>query len=255
MRRFVLVALLALGVTASLLAQADGPDQNKIDADKHYNEGNSLLKSGKYAEAVTKYNAAIALSPDDYKYFYQKGLALKNSKNPTDAIEAFKKSVDLKGDFYLTYYALGLTYHSMKDHDDAITAFKNCLQIQKNFDKAWLGLAAANTSKGNDLVARGKIDEAIQILQDAVAAQKDYAPAYALLARSLNLASRYEEAVAASMSAIDYKRKGKKGAEYFELGIAYKKLGDITKARQAFIEARKDANYVRNAQYELDGLR
>jgi len=37
--------------------------------------------------------------------------------------------------------------------------------------------------------------------------------------------------------------------------MGYKKLQNWTEARKAFNEARKDPQYARNAQYELDGMK
>ncbi|MEX0737125.1 MAG: hypothetical protein WD182_06755, partial [Bacteroidota bacterium] len=59
----------------------------------------------------------------------------------------------------------------------------------------------------------------------------------------------------AAEEAIKQKKRGAKGAEYFEIGLAYKKMKDNEKARAAFAEAKKDPTYSRNAQYELDGLK
>jgi tetratricopeptide (TPR) repeat protein len=66
---------------------------------------------------------------------------------------------------------------------------------------------------------------------------------------------RPEKALEAAQEAIQLKKRGAKGAEYFEVGLAYKKLKDYDKARTAFLEAKKDPSYSRNAQYELDGLK
>ncbi len=255
MRRLFLVLMVLFTVPIIVVAQSGGVDKAKVEADKLYNEGNSLLKSGKYAEAASKYDEAIALNSDDFKYHYQKGLALKKNKKLEDAIEAFETSIVLKGDFYQGYYAMGGTLHAMKKYDRAISSFRNCLQIRVNFDKARFGLAASYTGEAKDMLARGLVDTAITDLHNAVNVQKDYSPAYALLARSLNLAGRHQGAVAAALDAIKYKKKGRKGAEYFELGIAHKQLGNVAKARKAFLQARRDPNYARNAQYELDGLR
>lgn len=82
-----------------VLAQSSTPDPKKIEADKLYNEGNALFRSGNYATAIEKYSAALALAKD-FRYYYQLGLSYKNSRQTDKALEVFEESIKLKGDFY-----------------------------------------------------------------------------------------------------------------------------------------------------------
>ncbi|MBR9977579.1 MAG: hypothetical protein KFH87_05775, partial [Bacteroidetes bacterium] len=59
----------------------------------------------------------------------------------------------------------------------------------------------------------------------------------------------------AAQNAIRHTTSRRKGAAYFELGLAYRNLGNTAKAKEAFTNAKKDPSYARNAAYELDMLK
>lgn len=247
---FVIVLVVCVGVAS--WAQRD---DLKTEADKLFNEGNALFKSGNYSGAIGKYDSAIKLFRDDFRYYYQRGLALKNTKQFAESIESFKESIGLKSDFAIGYNALGGVYLTLRQFDNAISAFSSALQYDKNLRHAKLGLAEAFAGKGQDLINAGKFDDAISILLQATLDYSDNSKLYLLLAAAYNKMDKPKDAVEAAENAIKYKKKGSKGAEYFELGVAYKKLGQKDMAKQSFVEARKDPTYARNAEYELEGLR
>jgi len=254
-RRALLVLLTFTAAVAISLGMQDGDANAKIDADKLYNEANSLLKSGNYAGAVEKYTQAIKLFKDDFKYYYQRGLALKNNKQLDDAIASFNEALRLKPDLTIGHNAAGSVFLLLRQFDNAIPSFTEALKYDKGLSQAKLGLVEAYAGKSQELLNAGKYDEALSVLIQTSVEYPENSKIHLILASAYNRTDEPKDAVEAALSAIKFKNKGGKGAEYFELGLAYKKLGQKDKAREAFGEARKDAAYARNAQYELDGLK
>jgi tetratricopeptide (TPR) repeat protein len=257
MRSFVLVVLLA--VVASLAfsqgaASAGTPDQQKVDADKLYNEGNGLFRSGNYSGAIEKYQAALKLNKD-FKYFYQLGLAYKNSRQNDNAIAALKESVTLKNDLAPGYNALGGIYLATGDYDNSLESFKQALRYNPNLEPARKGIAEAYAGKIQQLYDNGRFKEAGALSDESRADDPTNAKLHLLAARVYNRLEEPEKVIAAAEAAIKHKKRGPNGAEYFEIGVAYKKLQAFEKARAAFLEAKKDPTYSRNAQYELDGIK
>lgn len=253
-----LVVVLLLLVTASFAvaqsATPSAPDQQKVEADKLYNEGNSLFRAGNYTAAIEKYKAALAIAKD-YKYYYQLGLSYKNIRQIDQALAALEESVKAKTDFAIGYNALGGTYLASNVYDKAIEAFKQALKYNPSLEQSKKGIEEAYAGKIQELSDGGKYEDAGAMSDEALATYKDNPKLYLLAARVYNRLSQPEKAIAAAQKAIELKKRGGKGAEYFEIGIAYKQLKDYAKAREAFNEAKKDAQYSRNAQYELDGLK
>lgn len=236
-------------------AQADGQASNsKIEADKLYNEGNALYKAGNYMAAIEKYTAALNLNKD-YKYYYQLGLSYKNTRQLDQAVNAFQEALKLKTDFAIGYNALAGTELARGNYDKAIEGFKQALRYDPQMDRARKGLSEAYAGKIQQLVNDGKISEASALADEAIQQHSDDPKLYLVAAIVYNKMEKPEQALNAAQEAIKLKKRGTKGAEYFEIGIAYKKLKDYEKARAAFQEAKKDPAYSRNAQYELEGLK
>ncbi len=252
MRALVILAAVAM-LTVPVVAQNNG-DTKKVDADKLYNEGNTLYRSGDFAGAITKYQGALALA-DDYKYRYQLGLAYKNTRKTDEAISQFEKSVELKPDFAVGHYALGTANLAARSYADAIDHFKKALQYDPSMDRAKTGIAEAYSGEAQRLADEGQLQAASKLCDEALAIHSSNAKLLLIAARVYNKSGDAQKALDAAKSALDTKKRGAKGAEYFELGIAYKRLNDYENARAAFNEAKKDPTYSRNAQYELDGLK
>ncbi len=246
--------VLMIFVAIPAFSQAPAPDQKKIEADKLYNEGNSLFRAGNYAGAIEKYTSALALAKD-FKYYYQLGLSYKQSRQIDKALEAFEESIKLKNDFYQGYNALGGTYLANRTYDKSIEAFKQALKYNPSLAAAIQGISEAYAGQAQQLVNDGKIIEAGALVDEALDQHPNNPKLYLIAAIIYNKLDQPEKAIQAAEEAIKQKKRGSKGAEYFEIGIAHKKLKDYEKARAAFAEAKKDPTYSRNAQYELDGLK
>ncbi len=256
MRSFFLVVLVAIATSLALAqsSSSSAPDQQKNDADKLYNEGNSLFRAGNYSGAIEKYRAALAVAKD-FKYYYQLGLSYKNSRQMDQAIASLEEAVKAKNDFAIGYNALGGTYLTSGVYDKSLDAFKQALKHNPSLDQSKKGIEEAYAGKIQELSDAGKFSEAGNMSDEALTTYKDNPKLYLLAARVYNRLEQPEKAIEAAEKAISVKKKGGKGAEYFEIGIAYKRMKEFAKARDAFNEAKKDPQYGRNAQYELDGLK
>lgn len=251
-RKFLL--LLICFSVVPVHGQSSAPDPKKIEADKLYNDGNGLFRSGNYTGAMEKYQAALALAKD-FRYYYQLGLSFKNTRQADKALEAFEESIKLKNDFYQGYNAVGGTLLASRVYDRAIEAFKQALMYNPQMSQAVLGIGEAYAGQAQQLVNDGKVNEAGAVVDEALQQHPNNPKLYLIGAVVYNKLDQPEKAIGAAEEAIKQKKRGARGAEYFEIGIAYKKLKDNDKARAAFAEAKKDPAYSRNAQYELDGLK
>ncbi len=238
----------ALFVCALLLSHSMSAQENN-EAKKLYNQGNAKMKSGDFAGALQMYDKALALEKHHF-YFYQKGLALRKAGKEQDAIEAFKAAVELSPKFAPAYNALGSGYFAVKKYDDAIANYERALKENPALGPAKKGLASAQAAKANDLTNAGQVEEAIALAQKSIEADPNYATAYLILAKSYNKTGKYNDAITAGDNALK-RMKTSKGAAYFEIGLAYRNLGNMAEAKKAFLEAKKDPTYSRNADYEL----
>jgi tetratricopeptide (TPR) repeat protein len=66
------------------------------DADTQYNKGVELLDAGKYEEAITYFDKALAIEPNDVDALNNKGIALHNLGKNQEAIALFDKVLLIK---------------------------------------------------------------------------------------------------------------------------------------------------------------
>lgn len=246
--------VLTLLMVCSVLLYAQATDEQKNEAKKLFNDGNALFKSGNYLAAADKYKAALAID-EDFAFHYQLGLCYKNSKQFESSIASLQASIKLRPNFAGSHNALGGVYLIQGDYDQAIESFKTALKYDPKLKPSLAGITEAYAGKIQQLLDQGKLEEAGTLSDEALQQHSDNAKIYLVTARVYNRLEKPEKALDAANQALKFKKGRSKGAEYFEVGIAYKKMKEFDKARSAFSEARKDPTYSRNAQYELDGLK
>jgi tetratricopeptide (TPR) repeat protein len=246
--------LMSLMVFSVLLFAQSPTDEQKNEAKKLFNEGNSLYKTGNYVAAADKYKAAIEID-EDFAYHYQLGLCYKNSKQYDKAIPSFQSSIALRPVFAGSHNALAGVYLILGDYNNSIESFKTALKHDPKLKPSLAGITEAYAGKVQQLLEQGKFEEAGETSDEALQQHSDNSKLYLVAARVYNRLEKPDRALEAATQALKLKKGRSKGAEYFEIGTAYKKMKEIDKARSAFSEARKDVAYSRNAQYELDGLK
>ncbi len=228
--------------------------QSNNEAKKLYNEGNKLLKSGDFAGAIAQYDAALKLENHEF-FWYQKGLALRNTKKEADAVEAFKKSVETNPKFAPGYNALAGGYFALKNYDKAIENYEKALAEKPTLGQAKVGLGAAQTAKAAAMVNSGDSKNAIALAQSAIGHDPKSMQAHIVLAQAFNKESKYGEAIKAGEAALKVSKGPGKGAAWFEIGLAYRNQGNMGEAKKAFLEAKKDPQYARNAEYEIKQMK
>lgn len=248
-------SLVIIAILASFVAFAQGGNSTKpeVEAAKLFNEGNSLLRSGNYKTAIEKFDQALNLQKDP-RFYYSKGLAFKALKQYAEAINVFKEAINLKADFAPAYNAIAGIYLIQGDYDNAVEYYKKALEHDPKLDVAVKGIVEALIGKSNALIQAGKFQEALDLLVQSTTYRQDYPKVYIMLAIVYNKLSQYDKAIESAKKAIELNPKSTNADAYFELGVAYKRLGQIEEARKALLEAKKDPRLARNAQYELDLL-
>jgi tetratricopeptide (TPR) repeat protein len=252
--RIMLKKITFLSILTLVLLSTAAVAQSNNDAKKLFNEGNALLKSGDFEGAIVKYNGALKLEKHEY-YYYQKGLAQKKARKTDDALESFKSAVATNPKWAIGYVALAGAYFANGDYQAALDNYETALKENPTLGPAKKGLAAAQTARAQQMLTEGEGAKAAALALSAVENDEKYDKAYVILAQAYNKDGKYNEAIAAAQNAIKYNKSPRKGAAYFELGLAYRNLGNTAKAKDAFTNAKKDPSYARNADYELKMLK
>ena len=187
------------------------------------NLGEAYLREGKYSAALRELLKAEALMPDDYYLQFDLGLAYLYKGETDKAIYHFKKSLAIKDNYgparnnlgnayaekkewdkaieqykivisnllYVTpqfpYSNLGFAYYHKKEYGLAEQNFEEALKITPTFDRALYGLAQT-------YIATGRISQAVEKLEFAVAKHPNNASLHLELAGAYKLNRDYRRA-------------------------------------------------------------
>ena len=247
----LLSLVLFLLITSLTLSQQMNPD-----AAKHYNQGNDELKMGKFQEAIKSYDEALK-HDNDYRIHYQKAMALKRLGKNDESLPVLNKVIELNPKFDGGYNALGTSYFALNKMEDAIKSFEKVVEVSTNNNtktKAKEYISRCYAKLGSNLIETGDLDKAIPLLLKGVE-NFNFDAAYLSLARAYYENGEYAKSIEAAGNANKYRSSIPKGGPFYYMGLAYKKMGDITKARENLNQAKTDNTYKKIAEYELQLLK
>jgi len=152
--------LFVLATNFSYAQSGSGPGIGK------FQEAEKFRKEKRYKEAVTAYEEAINLEPNNDKYWFRKGQALLQSKDQMEAaINAFKKTTEINPNFAGAYNMLSKCYIKQKNTTAAIDALQKAFKVESDQDrKVKYKVLAAKLYLSLD-----KSSDALRELQDAKA--------------------------------------------------------------------------------------
>jgi tetratricopeptide (TPR) repeat protein/S1-C subfamily serine protease len=115
---------------------------NSSDAQRWIEYGNQLHRLGKYAEAVSALDRAIALEPNSLNAHYAKGLALNASGDNTNALKSLDRAIALvpqvmasnpqtkKSEFYYLWKYRSITLRGLGDNKGALVAISEAIRLE-----------------------------------------------------------------------------------------------------------------------------
>jgi tetratricopeptide (TPR) repeat protein len=176
---------LVLGV-ASAAANAEA-QKKTAEIKRLFEEGVAASNAGKHADAIEKFNAAIAVSPTCYDCYNNIGYSYSQTKEWEKAEAAYKKSIELKADDATAYSGLATVYNAMRKFDEANEASKKATQYASVLGASGgaSGNASALYNQAVILFNQGKPADAKPLLEQAVAADPSMADAHYLLGMTL----------------------------------------------------------------------
>lgn len=250
--RGFLFTLFFLFSISTFAQSADMP----AEAAKAYNEGNKLYKSGNYDGAVQQYKEALKIA-NDHRIYYQLGVTLKKQGKLADSESAFNEAIKINPNFDLAYNGLGGTYFQDGKFAEAVESFKKFEELTKQKslkDQAKEYIARSLVKLGEQYKKDGNYPKALESLNEAIK-YKQLDAAFILLATTYYENADYDKTLSTVEQVISMKTTSLRGAAYYYKGMAYKQKQDITKAKENFELAKKDPQYKRLAEYELNLLK
>lgn len=123
----------------------------KAEAEALKNEGNTLMKSTMFAEALQKYTEAIALDSTNPIFFCNRAAAHSSLKNNEAAIEDCRRALALNPKYGRAYGRLGLALTNLNRHREAREAYRIACQLEPDNEAYRNNLAVTEETLAPDL--------------------------------------------------------------------------------------------------------
>jgi tetratricopeptide (TPR) repeat protein len=143
---------------------------------------------GRYEEALTSDEQAIALNPKYHEAWNNQGAALGILGRYEEALTSFDEALQIKPEYYLAWVGHGVTLRKLGRYEEALISFDKALQIKPEYHEAW-------QDRGATLLILGRDEEAIACFGKALQIKHDYHHAWSSRGISLVNLGHYEEAL------------------------------------------------------------
>lgn len=98
-------------------------------AEEFKNEGNRLMKDGKYNEALLRYNSAISFDPKNPIYYCNRAAAYIRLNYNENAVTDCKTALLYKPTYSKAYGRLGIAYSNLKKYNEAQQAYEKAIEL------------------------------------------------------------------------------------------------------------------------------
>ena len=166
-------------------------DAKAAELKKAFEEGVAASRGGNHDEAIARFQAALALSPNCFDCLYNIGVAYLAKKDDKQAEESWKKSLELKADYAEALNALSTLYNNQKRFDEASAMGAKAAAAGGG------GGADATFNQGIILWNQGKIAEAKAKFEETIKTNPTHADAHYQLGMALLNEGKLPEAVGA----------------------------------------------------------
>ena len=123
---------------------------DKEEAERLKTEGNNLMRTEKFQEALDMYSKAIELDGSNPVFYCNRAAAHSKMNNHHLAIEDCQRAIDMDPSYSKAYGRMGLAHSSLNKHKEAVDNFKKALELEPDneSDKSNLQIAEDKVSSG-----------------------------------------------------------------------------------------------------------
>lgn len=206
---------------------APAVEKNKAAAEAGRNLGEAYLAGGNLMAALRELKKAEAYDPEDHITQFDIGLVYFYRERYDQAIQYFEKAIRLKPDYAPAVNSLGNAYLEKGEWDNAIEAYRKIVEdvFYGTPHFAVSNMALAYYQKKEYPQAEKYFLEALKLKPDFTNALGGLGMTYIAMGRHADAVQKLERAV---------RGNPKLPQLHYELGRAYRGLGDRQKAREEF---------------------
>jgi tetratricopeptide (TPR) repeat protein len=164
-------ALRDLGRSQEALARASAAIALQSTTDAYCHQGAACLDLGRFADAVTSFDQAIALTPHCVEAHNYRGLALHQLQRTLEALASYDHALSLRPQSAELHNNRGNVLRHLQRLPEALASYERAIELQPSF-------AAAHNNRGLVLQALQQFREAGSSYERALALQPDFAEAH-----------------------------------------------------------------------------
>lgn len=169
------VALIVLLIAACVISNSRAFGVREFQAREfHISAGKVFYVKGRYEEAITEFNKALAIDPDNFVAHLDLGTTLMKMKMPIEAEKHLKEAIKLRPDHSLAYMNLGNLYLRYKKHGFSMEYHLKAVELDPENAIARFNLAY-------DYYETGQYDLARQELQKVIDLDRNFKQAHDLM--------------------------------------------------------------------------
>lgn len=216
--------------------------------------GDRLKNLDDYQGAISDYQAAISLDPENHSYHNKLAILYHDQKDYDKAIESYTEAIRLAPNEALYYSNRGNSYQELEQYDQALADVNKAISISSEYDYIY-------AVRGFIYHRQAKYDQAITDYTRAIELNPNRALSYTYRGYTYALKQQYPEAIDDFTQAIALDSEN--GVNYFDRGLMYSLQGnqqeairDLEKSVALYEQQGKtdDPNYI-EAQNQLATLR
>ncbi|MEO1401343.1 MAG: tetratricopeptide repeat protein [Cyanobacteria bacterium J06635_1] len=140
-----------------------------------YNKGISLAKLGRDEDAITAYEAALAIKPDKHEALYRKGLSLFFLERYQETVLTFDEAASYVSPMPEVLLIKAFALIKLKKYDQVLLSCAEILQAKPDNDYAWSAQGYAHLKLEQLSDAKESLDKALELSSENTAALESMA--------------------------------------------------------------------------------
>ncbi|RQV96128.1 MAG: tetratricopeptide repeat protein [Calditrichaeota bacterium] len=229
------------------ITEPEVPDEALlVKAEDYVSEGISYFQSGKDSLAISSWNKALEIIPEDAEVYNYRGIALHRTGNVTKALEDFESATNLNPNYYEAHNNRGYMLFLLDRYNEALSAFSKALNINPNYEPAQKNrklvqnIALGNLRQeafdlGEKIAGKDDYEEQIPGYRKVLELDSTYAKGHNNLGAAYYYAGNLDSAYYHIRKAIHYHKDYPEAIN--NLAILYKANGDYETAIKLFLKA------------------
>ncbi|HTY45948.1 MAG TPA: tetratricopeptide repeat protein [Patescibacteria group bacterium] len=190
-------------------------------AEAYYNRANAYDKQGNLSQAIADYTRAIAISPAYAAAYNNRANVYNKQGNFAQAIADCIRAIEINPDYAEAYYNRGLAYDKQGDLPQAVADYAKAISLNPNLEKA-------HNNRGVIYGKQANLAQAIADYSKAIEINPDYAEAYYNRANAYDKQGNFTQAIADYTKAVALNPNY--AAAYNNRGVAYGARGKFAQA-------------------------